>query len=303
MKHLLLASTILAAAALPAAAEMTLSGEAKMGIAGGDLYANDDAQFFSDFTLTFEGTGGTDNGLTFGMVVELVKADGPTVVNGDIGTDSEEVFIEGTFGRLSLGSIDGAYYTRVGEVNLGASLADDETSHAGYFAGDALDGSEDAQILRYDYTAGAFGLSLSLEQDDDGAGDDDIWGLGLSYGMETGGIGLGFGLGYQTNSEDDLAGASVTADFGNGLQAAVTLAEFDAAAGNDYTHVGVGLGYSTGAVSVSANYGQFDYDGAPDEDGFGLTAAYDLGGGASINAGYGDGEGESSYSLGLILSF
>ncbi|MBK1637042.1 porin [Rhodovulum adriaticum] len=305
MKRLLLASTLLASAAAPAAADIAISAESKMGIVGGDLYApTDEAQFFNDLTLTFEGTGETDGGLTFGFVIEMVKGAGPTVPNGATACDSEEAFIEGSFGRLSLGGVDGAYYTRVGEANLGASIADDETLHAGYFAGDALDGSEDGQILRYDYDTGGFGLSLSLEQDNNGAGSDDIYGLGLSYAAEAGGVGLTVALGYQSNSNDDLAGASVMADFGNGFQAALTLADFDAAAaGADFSHVGVGLGYSTGAWSVSGNYGAYDFSGAPDQDGFGLTAAYDLGGGAALHAGYGDGEGVESWSLGMIMAF
>jgi hypothetical protein len=45
---------------------------------------------------------------------------------------------------------------------------------------------------------------------------------------------------------------------------------------------------------VHANYGEFDYDtGSPisaDRDGYGLSAAYDFGGGLSAHIGYGYGE-------------
>lgn len=303
-KTLLTSSSMLVVLAGPALADLSLSGEAKVGIVGGDAYANDDAQFFNDLTLTFEGAGETDGGLTFGMVAEMVKANGPDTVNGPWDMDSEEVFISGGFGTLSMGAVDGAYYTRVGEVNLGVgTLADDETIHAGYNANGGLDEAYDGQVLRYDYEFGDFGLSLSLEQDDTGVGDD-IWGAGFSYGMElANGVSLGFGLGYQTDSDDEIVGASFIGDFGNGFALALSVADFDGLVAADYTHTGIGVAYSAGPLSLAANYGVYDFAGAPDADGYGLSAAYDLGGGASVNVGYGSGEGTESYSLGMIMSF
>ncbi len=310
MKKILYASTILGAMAAPAMADIAISGEAKMGIVGGDIYDNDDAQFFNDFTLTVEATGETDTGLSFGLIVEMIKEDGPQTVNGPISVDSEEVFISGAFGTLSLGAVDGALYTQVGEAAVGpGTIADDETLHAGYNDNAGLDESEDAQILRYDYDFGDFGISASLEQDDNGAGSDDIYAVGVSYQTSlSSGTDLRFGLGYQSNSNDEVIGASVSTDFGNGLTGAVTFTTADMdAGGDDYDHVGIGIGYQVDAVAFGINYGKFDYDGADDADGVGLDVAYDLGGGAVAQFGYGtgdDGTGRSdSYSLGMTLSF
>jgi outer membrane protein OmpU len=57
------------------------------------------------------------------------------------------------------------------------------------------------------------------------------------------------------------------------------------------------------AISLHANYGEYD-SGA---SGFGLAAAYDLGGGASLNLGYGSsdvgGVSSDTWSFGLAMSF
>lgn len=83
------------------------------------------------------------------------------------------------------------------------------------------------------------------------------------------------------------------------------------------THIGVGAGYSFDAISVGANYGQYRIEDYA-VTGFGLSAQYDLGGGAAIAFGYGssstddfdfdgDARGDSytskQYSLGLIFNF
>ena len=99
----------------------------------------------------------------------------------------------------------------------------------------------------------------------------------------------------------------MSADFASGLSAGVTYTDMTNMA-ND-KHYSLGLGYTTGAISVHANYGKFTGQGAnPDTKGFGLAAAYDLGGGAVVHFGYGSGKvtgaaTQKTMSLGLGLSF
>jgi outer membrane protein OmpU len=76
----------------------------------------------------------------------------------------------------------------------------------------------------------------------------------------------------------------------------------------NYTYIGVGVGYETGAIAVEANYAMKDFgNAAQDVDGFGLAAAYDLGGGAKVQAGFGTSSvnnvDTTSYSLGIAMSF
>ncbi|MFN6952228.1 MAG: porin, partial [Albidovulum sp.] len=77
--------------------------------------------------------------------------------------------------------------------------------------------------------------------------------------------------------------------------------------------MGIGVAYTTGALTVGANYGKYDAAAAAvaDPKGWGIVANYDLGGGAVAMAGYGassngfqgNGAGDHSFSLGLGLSF
>ncbi|SDX48555.1 porin [Litoreibacter albidus] len=350
MKNVLFASTALVAFAGAASADVALSGRAEMGIFKADSVANtgvvttNGAQFFTDIDVTFTMSGETDNGLTFGASVDLdegggtdniqaggVTAPGLSTQNRATGDNSDDggatIFVSGAFGTVTMGDTDGALdwaMTEAGNVGNPGSIADDETSHAGYL-GAYLDGSSDGQILRWDYTSGAFGVAVSLEDDNGskaantGVG----YAIGFKYALDLSGTTVNFGLGYQKASDNGVGGAtvndakatgvSVSATFANGLSAGVTYTDMKNMV-ND-KHYSIGLGYTTGAFSVHANYGKFTGQGTQvDVDGFGLAAAYDLGGGAVVHFGYGSGDTTNAagtalvdtsktMSLGLGLSF
>jgi len=334
MKKVLFATTALIATAGIASAELTIKGSAEMGIAGGDRYGNDDAKFFQDFDIKVDGTGSTDNGLTFGYHIEIEDTNSSFNTNGSAAFDNEAVFISGAFGKLTLGETDGAFDWAMTEVALaGGSIADDETSHAGYNGNSAHDGIFDNQILRYEYSFGDFGMAVSAELDDAAnPTSTDVFGIGFKYSADLGGVGLDLGLAFQSGSgakastttttivslapfvtsttttttyvDVDAVGFSAKADFGNGFMAAVNYSDYDVdAAGADFSHYAIGVAYEMDALTLAANYGNYDFDTGPDADGYGLIANYDLGGGATIQFGYGSGEGVESYSFGIAMSF
>ena len=77
--------------------------------------------------------------------------------------------------------------------------------------------------------------------------------------------------------------------------------------GVETTHTGLGIGYTMDALTVGFNWGEYDVAGVT-ADGYGLAVNYDLGGGAVVQFGYGDGtdllgEEQDTMSLGLALSF
>ena len=286
-----------------------------------------DTEFFSDLDIRFTLSGETDNGLTFGATIDLDEVgDDATAGGGPLATvggdpidatptnnsqlEELAVFISGGFGTVTLGDVDGALAWALADLEIAAgSIADDQTEHAGFSEADEFDGLNDGQILRYDYSFGAFAVAASLELDDLGSADD-VYGIGLTYGADLGGIALGFGLGYQDGGDafGDVVGVSVSADFHNGFEAVLNY--FDSSAGTsvdafgDNDYIGVALGYTIDALSFTVNYGEFD-DGA---DGFGLAANYDLGGGAVVQFGYGDGtdalgNDSETFSLGVAMSF
>jgi len=157
---------------------------------------------------------------------------------------------------------------------------------------------------------------VSAEIDETGT-DDPILGLGLRYGFGFGGGSLDLGLGYQTapvGGVDDIYGVSVSVAMDMGLTATINYSEGDLNLGGlNETHMGVGVSYEFDAFTIHANYGEYEEETSGNTNsGYGLAAAYDLGGGASLHLGYGDsdcgGAGTSctngnSWSFGMAMSF
>lgn len=316
MKKVLLATSALVAFTGAAAAndQISLSGEAEMGIfdeEGGET------QFWQDVDVKFSMEAESDSGLTFGAVVDLdeIFIAGPT--SDDHGT---YVYLKGSFGSLTMGDTDGALdwaLTEAGNVGNPGSIADDETSHDGYL-GSYGDGQYDGQVLRYDNTFGQFGVAISVEMDDSGVRDDG-YALGLKYALDLGATTVNLGLGYQvvsdstlniggtgvtaTNNDIDIIGLSASAAFAGGFEAGLVYSNWDAGAAGDVDHTGIGLGYSSGAFAVHANYGIYDGSNGTERDGWGLAASYDLGGGLSAKFGYGADDASDTWSLGMSMKF
>jgi len=351
MKKVLFATTALVATAGVASADVTVSGYAEMGIAGGDAM---ETQFHQDIDVTFSLSGTTDNGLTFGAAVDIDERSAGSDPADD---DGVAVFISGNFGTLTMGDTDGALDWAVTE-NVGnpGSIADNETGHAGYM-GSFLDGAYDGQILRYDYSFGDFGFAVSTEMDDSGVRDNGM-AIGLRYSMDMGGSTVNLGLGYQTATyastysatatptgalsvaginiralltggdaafidaaanagyevDVDAIGVSANVALASGLTAGIAYTTYEDNhffGTGEMDHLALSLGYSMDALSIGVNWGQ--YDGsftvggntyAIDQEGWGLAAAYDLGGGAGLHLGHGaTNGGADSWSLSLAMSF
>ncbi|MEZ5760478.1 MAG: porin [Paracoccaceae bacterium] len=320
MKKVLLASTALVGFAGAAAAEVSLSGYAEIGVQGGNNGYN--TQFHHDIDVTFSLSGQSDNGLEFGATIDLDELNGDDInpVSGGNGCslaptsgpsshnpgceNDSSVWVSGSFGKVTLGDTDGAFDWALSEIYMGTSIADDHSTHAGAYWFTGLDGYYDGQVMRYEYSFGDFAAAISAEMDDTGTGDA-VLGLGVKWSGNMGGVDLGIGLGYQGANSTDVWGLSVAAAMANGVAVNLGYADLD---GTEWW--GIGLGYTTGALMVQANYGEWD-GGA---DGWGLVANYDLGGGAVAMFGYGDGNvaagntagsagSDATWSLGLGLSF
>src|SRR5690606_18047395 len=104
MKKILLASTMLAGSAGFAAAEVSVTGYAEIGI-----WSNPagDVQFWNQVDVTFNMSGTTDGGLEFGATVDLDEADS---IDNDYGTMNAgtSVWVSGAFGKITMGDTDGA---------------------------------------------------------------------------------------------------------------------------------------------------------------------------------------------------
>ena len=315
MKTLLLASTALVATAGIAAADVAISGYAEIGIIGGEAYTDSRTQYHTDIDVTFSMTGESDGGLAFGAKVDLDE-------NGafDNTTQGGETYFLSYGGlRLDMGVTDSAYDAAMQEVALaGASIADDETEHAGYNGNSGMDGIHGGQIARVSYSASGLTVGVSAAVADSDAGNDNpALAIGAAYTADMGGTSVTVGGGYITQEDNaDMLGISVKAAMAGGFSVGVNFSETDyAAAGlENQTHMAIGVGYSMDALSIGLNYGVYnDHAGVDgDEDsGFGVAATYDLGGGLAAHFGYGNSTMENagvetdsdSYSLGLSMSF
>jgi outer membrane protein OmpU len=304
MKHMLLATTALVATAGIASADLSISGSAEIGVAQ-DAAGN--TEYHQDIEVTFSGSGETDGGLSFGMGVQLDEDGSNPATHG--GTT---INVSGGFGNITMGDTDGASDWALTETAIGGALADDHTAHAGYSGNSTRDGNEDGQIVRWDYSLGAVGVGVSLEQAADGAAstDDDIVQVGLKYSMDMGGSTVGLGVGFADAGNQTVTGAAGDSDHialslsmktTGGLTGVVNFTD-GSSAGRDASHLALGFGLTMDALTVGVNYGEHEVAGAT-ASGVGLAVNYNLGGGAVFQLGYGDGEGTDTMSVGLALSF
>jgi len=324
MKKILFATTALVATAGVASADVALSGWAEMGIYGGDSV---NEGFFQDIDVTFTMSGTTDNGLTFGASVDLDENGaftpeddgGATIfISGDFGTVTmgdtdgaldwamteawvgnagsladDETSHAGAMGAYGDGAYDGQilrYNYSVGDFGVAVSVEMDDTGlrDAGYAIG-----------FRYGMDLGGADLSLGL-------GYQTFQQVGIANPRRP----IIAGIEHRTVNalpdvlalDVDIIGVSAAVTTSYGLSAAIQYSVWDisgpmdrvrvdgsgiAATSHEVTHVGVGIGYEFDAFTVSANWGQFDSDVIGEQSGYGLAAAYDLGGGLGLHVGYG----------------
>jgi outer membrane protein OmpU len=314
MKKFLLATTALVGFAGAAAAEVKVGLTAEFGVSNRD---GSGTQFHQGYNVKFSGSAETDGGLAFGASTRL-DMDATSEENQDPKGDAGTVYISGAFGKLTMGDTDGGFDWAMAEHSFITNLTDEISTHAGFDTHSGFDGKQDDQVLRYEYKMGDLALAASYEQANNGDTTDlsDSMGLGVKYKMAMGTTSVALGLGYQTGSngalttstDGSVVGGSVTASMENGLTLGLSYASYSfdstdvsgtASTAVDFTTTGIAVAYTTGAMTVAANWGQKDLKTGTDLDGWGAGVNYDLGGGAVVQAGmYEDG-----YSVGLGMSF
>lgn len=210
MKKILLATTMLISAGNYAAADVAVSGDARMGIVSTD----GESRLTSRVRISFSGSGTTDGGLAFGG---SIRADNSA--NGAAGT-AGSVSLSGAFGKLTMGDVDsadaaavgqlaGVGYTGLGDSNEvqysadGFSLFDlDKDLLAAAKAYDAATAGSNADTnisavtisspaskALYTYTAGSLSASASTSQ----IGDQQSYAAGVSYAAGSMTIAAGYG--------------------------------------------------------------------------------------------------------------
>ena len=149
MKKILLATSILAGTAGLAAAEVSLSGSARMGLL--QDFGDVDTGFTSRARVVFTLSGESDAGFSFGA---SFRADNADEANDDGSAGS--VFLSSEYGKLSMGDVDGAALSAVGHIDGVGLTGLSDLNESIFIANGGLEDNAD----------GAFGTGIGLVTDD-----------------------------------------------------------------------------------------------------------------------------------------
>jgi outer membrane protein OmpU len=256
MKKILLASTILAASAGFASAEITFGGSAAAGIAsqaGGDL------ETYSSANLAVTFAGQTDSGLSFGASFDTTAGRSYTLGDGDDFADEggtfgmPTIFVSGSFGKVSFSDDNFDFFD---DTNGGGDV-----KYEGTFGGFGVGLIADVDVpsaasVMASYTIAGVALSANADTYN-------LWNVSAAYTM--GSITATVGTDEASNSYVEVAYAA------NGISASAQYNTSDAS-------VDVAAGYSANGISVNADTNSVS-------NAWTVTGSYDLGGGLTLEAG------------------
>ena len=286
MKKILLATTLIAASTGYAAAEVAVSGAARMGV----ISNGSDVEFTSRVRIIFTATGETDNGLSFGASVRNDQSGVGNTANGD-----STVYLSGAFGKITMGDTGNAADALVGQVSGVGLTGLGDMNEIGFLA-------KNTTGALYEYSAGALTFALGAGQPTDIADDvatlvDESAGNGLvSVAVKYSTDAYSVALGYEENDADKQISLLGSASM-SGATVKVKLADKDSEADMAYA---LSVDYAISGANVTAFYA----DKASAGTAYGLGASYDLGGGASVVGGVARAEGSDTvFDLGVSMSF
>lgn len=329
MKKILLASTALVAMGSMAAADVVVSGSGRIGViyeegrttttraasTREETIINSDGEavtinvadtpaetkeeeysFTSRIRIQFTGSGQTDGGLAFGG---SIRADNAAA--GNQGT-AGSVFISGDFGRITAGDTDGAATFVVGDLYAVGLTEFGDLQEFAYLSNNRTDlGLPARPTVRYDYSIS--GITLAFSAQNPGSGEE-VYSVAAGYATDL----FNVGLGYERNEDLDLnhviGGAELTLDMVSikAVYGQVSDDGKDLLPEND--QYGVSVKGSFDAATVTAYYLRDFFN----DEIYGLGAAYDLGGGAQLKAGYNyidpdEGDSKTVVDFGIAFNF
>jgi outer membrane protein OmpU len=280
MKKFLLASTALVATTGFAAAEMSWSGSANMGM----KYSDDGTTtLHNEIDLGMSATGETDGGIAWKVEMGLDSNSSDSVTTASA-VDVGSVSITGDFGTIRMGAVDNAA-TKVGLADVGYDLIGlDDAAELG------RGGGTEAPDVQWDYSADAIALRASF----DSATDDMAVAMSWSSGALA--ITVAHAAEGATNGSDATSASISTSVGGFSVGMMATSAS---TANQDSTGISAsmpidGLGTVTFVTSGNDTNAKNSY-------GVGFSKA--LGGGATLAGGYGSVNGNDVGDIGVSFSF
>lgn len=279
MKKILLATTLLVASTGFAAAELTTTGAARMGI----IYNGTDTEFTSRVRITFTGSGETDGGLTFGASVRADQIGGNGGTSTGTTNGDSTVYISGAFGKLTMGDVGGAADALVGNVSGVGLTGLGSLNEMGY-----IGTSKTAAYYEYSTNGLTFGVGVGQPTGTNPSGS-----VAVKYSTDTFSVALGYEDGVVGAVDATQTSLGVTGSFsGVSLKAVVK----DLSTNADLSYA-VSADYTSGATTVTAFYADNVIEV------YGLGAAYDLGGSAKVVGGVVSDGTDTIADLGVSFSF
>ena len=284
MKKVLFASTALIAVAGVAAAEVSIGGAARLGIAYTEGAA-DETVIESRLRFNIDADASSDNGLQFGGRIRIQSDDGGAAVLNGARLDVSA----GGF-KVEVGNIGGAIDNMPNYYGYEPGLAAFTGQYAGLAAG--YDGHSSTGAGRNGVNVGykANGFQGMISYSDTAGIERTAFMIGYDFGDYTAAIG------YQDSNidaDDQLIVGTFGGSVGN-FDFAIYLADEDAG-----TAWGVsgkfGVGAATDIVASIA--------GNDDDEFYGIGFVHDLGGGAAFAGGIGENAGTQRGDLGMKFSF
>lgn len=318
MKNVILGTTALVAATALTAGTASAAEKIKLGL-GGYLQSSfvvasydDGDQLPTDIRhegeVFFTGSTTLDNGLTFGVNIQLeARQDGDQV-------DETYMYVSGSFGRILFGSENSASYLMhyASPSPVPAWGLASPNANAGGFTTPSTYTNDvsDADKLTYftpRFGGFQFGVSYTPDADDETGSDsspytpildegeaDEAYSLGANFNKKFGSVGVKASLGWEheesTTAEDqDEYSAGIGIDVaGFSIGAAYKLTDNDGNVDDEERHdYNIGLSYGMGPWKVGIQYAGVDLDDASDGhlDVVVIGGQYDLGPGITAFGG------------------
>lgn len=305
MKKILFATTALVATAGVAAADVSIAGRAAFGLDHNGITNATVVRNY--FDLYFTGTAETDGGVSLSATFELEGLGNSSTANTKASNVAATTVFSATAGGLSFtyGNTDGAFDKAMVEVHRIPGIGFELWGGTSF-----IDNDDDNNIARIDYAIGDFAVAVSY------AGYDESTGIGVNYSTDFGSAKVTMGAAYESQEAHAAYGAGTggaaaqAADDYWGVSARADFGVFSVAAGYADSKNGTAFNgtwnlsaqYSANGLTVGANY----LDSATaNTQGYTIFGTYDLGGGASVFAQYGErGNGTSERgTMGVAFSF
>jgi outer membrane protein OmpU len=275
----------------------------------------DDTSAVNRIRVSFTGSGETDSGISYGATIRADNAGaGASATGGTAGSQ----YVSGTFGKISMGDLNGADESAAGGGVSGVGLTG---------LGDHSDISYQSSDHNLSYEYSASGLTFGYSQDTTvNSGSNSA--MGVKYSGDMGGAVITVGVGqskvgtstqstmsvsassggltlkaYSSTNDNGPAGSDVTARVQSGSTTALSYrAAATGAANADTDQTALSVSYSMDSMTVTGFTKTVSTTGSADKDYSGFGFAYDMGG-VTLKAGVVDNDDQQLVDFGLSFSF